>query len=140
MHNQRLRERNVGSDDWDEFDGFCVGQLHLGGVVNVDEITFPSRGFSGFTVRTFDVARRAWSIYWVNSTDGLLGTPVVGGFDGDHGVFAGRDTENGVPILARFEWFKDDAHHAHWQQSFSYDDGSTWEVNWKNSFIRTVTH
>ena len=30
--------------------------LHLGGIVNVDEIHFPSKGFSGLTFRAFHVS------------------------------------------------------------------------------------
>ncbi len=138
VRNQRLRQRNVNCDEWDEFDGFSVGRPCLGGVVSIDEITFPSLGFSGFTFRTFDLARGEWSIYWVNSTSGVLGTPVVGGFEGEYGRFHGDDIDNGSPIVALFEWFRDDADHSHWQQSFSYDRGATWEVNWKNQLTRHV--
>lgn len=31
-------------------------RLHLGGIVNVDEIHFPSKGFSGLTFRAFHVS------------------------------------------------------------------------------------
>lgn len=72
VRNRRLRVRGVGSDEWEEFPATSRAQLFMGGVVNVDEIEFPTKGWSGMTVRTFDLAANRWSIYWVNSRVGRL--------------------------------------------------------------------
>jgi hypothetical protein len=136
LENKRLKVRGVGSTDWDEFPAVSCTIIHLGGVANVDEIHFPTKGWSGLTLRTFDTEKHQWSIYWVNSRTGQMFSPVVGGFDGDRGEFYGEDTDDGKPILVRFEWTKQGPDRAHWQQAFSSDGGVTWEVNWMNDLVR----
>jgi hypothetical protein len=134
--NRRLKARGVGSTDWDEFPAVSCTRLYIDGVSNVDEIYFPTKGWSGLTVRTFDAAKRQWSIYWVNSREGVLYPPVVGGFDGDHGEFYGDDKDDGKPVKVVFKWTKFSPDHLKWEQSFSYDGGKTWEMNWTNELTR----
>lgn len=136
LENRRLRARGVGSNDWDEFPATSRTTIHLGSVANVDEIVFPTKGWSGLTVRTFDRNKRQWSIYWVNSRDGILFPPVVGGFTGDRGEFYGDDEDDGRKVKVRFVWTKRGPDAARWEQSFSYDGGQTWETNWVNDLTR----
>jgi hypothetical protein len=131
----RLKARGVGSHDWEEFGATLCARVYLDGLSTVDEIWFPTQGWAGLTVRTFDTAKRRWSIYWVSSERGVLEPPVVGGFDGAHGEFYGTDTDGGKPVKVRFIWNKLDASHARWEQAFSYDDRS-WETNWTADFTR----
>lgn len=133
--NRRLRERWVGSDDWDVFDAVSTCEPRLGGIANVDEIRCPDRGFTGLTFRTFDLTAQRWSIYWVNSNVGRLEPPVLGGFDGAVGSFEGPDTDDGEPITVRFTWSRANPQHPRWQQAFSRD-GAAWEVNWIMEFSR----
>jgi hypothetical protein len=131
----RLKTRGAGSTDWEDFPGTVCLTPHLGGMVTVDELLFPTKGWSGLTVRTFHLEKHQWFIYWISSKTGALGTPVIGGFDGDRGEFYGDDDDNGRPIKVRYAWTKLDPDHAHWEQSFSYD-GRTWEINWTADFLR----
>ena len=101
----------------------------MGGVVNVDENNFPTKGWSGTTIRTFDVQANRWSIYWVNSRVGKLFPPVVGGFAGNRGVFYGQDEDDGKPVDVRFIWTLLGPDKARWEQAFSYNGGQ-WETNW----------
>ena len=78
---------------------------------------------------------RQWSIYWVSTQTGTLDTPVVGGFQGARGEFYGNDVDGGPPVKVRFTWTKLDRDHAHWEQVFSYGEG-TWETNWTADFLR----
>lgn len=133
--NRRLKKRWVGSDDWETFPASLVCDSHLGGVVNIDEGVFPTKGWSGMTVRVFNLAQRQWSLYWINSTTGQLFPPVVGGFNGDHGEFYGDDTDEGKPIKIVFRWTRLGPDKAHWEQAFSLD-GKTWETNWKMDHTR----
>jgi len=133
---RRLKARGVGSNDWEEFPATLCMSLYLGGVATVDELYFPTKGWSGLTLRTFDLERRQWSIYWVNSEKGKLEPPVLGGFQGDHGEFYGDDQDDGRPVKVRFTWDKLDRDHARWQQAFYYDDRG-WETNWTADFTRS---
>ena len=133
--NRRLRQRHVGCSDWDEFPSTSRAWSLLGGVVSVDENQFPTRGFSGCSFRTLDHAARRWSIYWVNSTSGVLFPPVHGGFCGPRGEFYGDDVDEGWPVKARFVWTIHDATSARWEQAFSLD-GIAWEVNWVMDLVK----
>jgi hypothetical protein len=97
----------------------------------------PGRSSQGTAFRTFDLARRVWSIYWVSSLDGLLGEPVHGGFEGGVGRFYGVALDGGRPVKVAFVWVEITDTSAHWSQAFSYDDGKHWEVNWTMAFTRT---
>jgi hypothetical protein len=134
-HQRRLKTRGMGSADWDEFPAtLCVTQ-YLGGAANVSELYFPTKGWAGITVRTFDTDQHRWSVYWVSGKTGLLGAPQVGGFHGNRGEFVGTDDDGGRPILVRITWTKRDHDHMRWEQAFSYDHRS-WETNWTADFLR----
>ncbi len=135
--NRRLKKRWAGCDDWDEFPAVSFVESRIGGVANIDQIDFPTRGFSGLTVRVFDLQREQWSIYWINSGVGEMLPPVKGGFDGDHGEFYGDDTDDGRPIRVRFQWTRLGPDAARWEQAFSLD-GSEWETNWVMQLSRAA--
>jgi hypothetical protein len=136
--NRRLRSRLAGSDEWEEFPGISVAHSFFGGAGNFDEITFPTMGFSGATVRLWDEAANQWSLHWINSRDPatLRDAPVVGRFTDGVGLFFADDTFDGVPIKVRFRWSGITATTAHWEQAFSADGGATWETNWIMHSVR----
>ncbi len=131
---RRLTARGQGCEAWAEFTGasFCQGQM--GGLVNIDEYDLGEAGH-GLAIRSFDVERRRWVIYWV-AADGVLGAPVFGRFEGAAGHFLGEDMDAGRPVQVRFVWDAIAAGAARWTQSFSYDGGQTWETNWIMDFTR----
>jgi len=133
--NRRLKKRWVGSDDWDVFPGALRCESRLDHIVNIDEVNFSTKGWSGVTVRAFSLAKRQWFLYWINSKTGELFPPVVGGFEGDRGVFYGDDTDEGQPVKVVFRWTRHGADAAHWEQAFSRD-GDQWETNWTCDFSR----
>jgi len=135
VQNRYLRSRLMGDHVWEEFPGRSRLEHRLGGLVNVDEIDFPTRGFTGMTVRLFDVQERRWSIYWTDTRRAVLGPPVRGGFHGSQGLFFGDDVEGGRAVRVRFIWERRPSERAHWEQAFSLD-GATWETNWVMDFSR----
>jgi len=134
---RRLKQRHVGSDDWDRFGATSACEPRLGGLVNVEEIAMPERGFSGVTLRSFDLATGLWSIWWISSLEGRLRPPVTGGFRNGVGTFEGDDIDGGRPIRARYVWSDITSRSACWTQSFSLDGGGAWEANWVMDFTRT---
>jgi hypothetical protein len=132
---RRLTSRGVGSTEWEEFPATLCMSLYLGGMVTVDELYFPTKGWAGLTLRTFDLEKRQWSIYWISSATGKLDVPVVGGFADNHGEFYGQDLDDGRPVKVRYVWDMLDQDHARWEQAFSYDN-RTWEINWTADFVR----
>ncbi|MEU4402841.1 hypothetical protein ACIQH6_24075 [Micromonospora orduensis] len=137
--NRRLRERLVGSDEWEEFPGVSVAHTFFGGGGHFDEITFPTKGFSGATLRIFDPATEQWSIYWMNSGRGEVEQPpMVGRFVDGVGRFYADDQHEGRPVRCRFIWSDISATTARWEQAFSVDGERTWETNWIMTFDRAV--
>ena len=136
---RRLREVLTGCDEWYDFPGVTRCWSVLDGAGNIDEVTFPSRGFSGLTVRLCDKESGLWSIYWANSRNGQLALPPqVGRFDEDgRGEFFSDDVYNGQKVKVVYVWFDITEDSARWEQAFSPDDGVTWEANWTAEFRRT---
>lgn len=135
---RRLRKPLAGSDEWYEFPGDHRSWNVLNGTANFDEALFPTEGFGGVTLRLHDQDRDEWSLYWASSRTGLSLPPVVGRFGDDgRGVFTGDDVWDGKPIKVLYLWSEITATSARWEQSFSADDGETWEKNWIAQFSRT---
>ncbi|WP_188195867.1 hypothetical protein [Nonomuraea sp. SYSU D8015] len=135
--NRRLVKPLSGSDEWDEFPGRSVATRHFDGAASFDEITFPTKGSSGLTVRVYNPETRQWSIYWASSTRGVLDTsPMVGAFEGERGEFHGEETCEGRRVPCRFVWTVLGPDRARWEQAFSADGGETWETNWIMEFTR----
>jgi hypothetical protein len=144
---RRLKQRLRHSDEWETFDATVTMHKLPGGTANFDTTTAPvwRPGWTGMTLRIFNMATNLWSIFWFTSDGGGLDAktgqlepPVVGRFDGDEGVFEGDDTFDGRPIRVRFVWTRLGADAARWQQSFSPDGGQTWEINWTMEFARVA--
>lgn len=141
MPNHRLLKRLAGSHEWTDFISCDEGGPLADGMGDMDTLrTNFWKDFVGITVRTYDPATGLWRIYWLDNrfSGGVIGTPVVGKFDGNVGVFTGDDTFNGKPIVVRFIWTKEPKGSevvAKWEQAFSTDGGKTWETNWQNALI-----
>ncbi len=136
VHNRRLVERLAGSEEWDEFPATMRSVGAFDGKANFDETVFPTKGFSGLTLRVIDPTTSQWSLYWVSSCRGVPEPPVVGTFTDGRGEFFGDDTHDGRPIRVRFIWSEITGASARWEQAFSVDDERTWETNWIMEFTR----
>lgn len=136
VQHRRLRRPLAGGDDWYELSGPASAQTLFNGAVSVDQIGFPSEGYAGMSVRLYNPASTEWTIYWVNSRDGKLQPPVVGRWAGGILEATGPDTYDGQPIMAMYRWSQVTDRSARWEQSFSTDDGTTWELNWIMDWTR----
>jgi len=134
---RKLKKRWTTNPEWEEFPSRSTYVQYLGGAVSVDQTDFPTKGSAGLTVRVFDAAHRQWLIYWVTGKSPEMGTPVVGGYQGNRGLFYGNDVEDdGRPIKVRFIRTKSPPDKERWEQAFSLDNGQTWETNWTADFTR----
>jgi len=142
VRHQRLRERLVGSTDWETFGGRSAVWPTLGGLGNLDDnlVDLPAGAYGGVSLRAYDAASDTWAIWWLDGRNPTrIDPPVHGRFDGDTGVFIGHDTLRDKPIVMRFTWRAIHGPEPWWEQAFSPDDGKQWEVNWRNWFTRTAT-
>jgi hypothetical protein len=141
VHNRKLRD-NADPDcvEWVEFDGTSRAVQVLDGVGHLDriEVPHPPDGppFQAFTLRLFDPADETWRIWWSSTrAPGRLDPPLAGRFEGRHGVFFGEDVVNGRPIRLRFDWHAETSSPT-WEQRFSFDDGTSWILNWVMTLTR----
>jgi hypothetical protein len=130
--------------EWVEFDAVSEVSPILHGIGHIDRMTVdaPTDGgdaFEGFTLRLFDPHSSTWRIWWSSTrAPGVLDTPVEGSFADGHGTFDAQDTIGGRDTLVRFEWLAAPSADPAWQQSFSYDAGTTWTLNWTMKFTRAA--
>lgn len=137
--NRRLKQRWTAHAEWETFPGETRYVSYLDGMVSIDDTRFPTRGWGGLTVRAFNRATRQWHIHWISSRDGVVGSPMIGGFSGDVGLFYGDDTDGDLPVKVRFVRTKQPPDRERWEQAFSRDGGRSWEINWIGDFTRVGT-
>jgi hypothetical protein len=136
LENRRLTKALAGCTEWEEFPSTAAGGVVLGGMGHMDEMSMPTKGYSGVTLRLYSAEREQWSLYWISSRNPVIESPVVGRFVDGVGTFYGDDTYEGRPIRVRFLWSNITANSSHWEQAFSDDGEKTWETNWVNDLTR----
>ena len=120
---------------WLEFEATSEAGPILDGLGNFDAVMapdFPGRpGFQGFSLRLFDPETGLWRIWWASTVGrGELDTPVVGRFRDGEGRFECDDVLGGRALKVRYEWKDITPTSARWEQSFSFDEGRTFDTNW----------
>lgn len=131
VQNRRLKQRFVGSDEWETYEATDESRPILGGLGSIDDYRTEhfGGGFRGMAIRFFDPKTRLWSAYWSSNRTGTLDPPVVGGFKDGVGTFYGIDKDGDRPVHVRCLWSEIAAAHVKWEQAFSIDEGRTWETN-----------
>ncbi|MGI8678834.1 MAG: hypothetical protein ACR2LX_09140 [Jatrophihabitans sp.] len=133
---RRLRDPLDHTSGWVVTQATSSARTHFGGAVSIDEMSFPANGNYGMSLRLFDPAQRAWSIYWVDSRTGRLQPPVIGR---SRRWLTGPDEYAEHPVIASYSWTDVTDHAARWQQCFSLDEGATWLPNWTMDFVRRAS-
>lgn len=128
-----------GSDQWVEYEGSSVVRPWWGGGANIGELRVagPAGKIEGMSVRLYDPAARQWRIHWASRADGQLGPPMIGGFDGNRGLFYNQEMLGTRAIYVRFIFSGMSAKRSfRIEQAFSADGGKSWETNWIADFTR----
>lgn len=139
VRHRRLRDRRVGSTDWESFTGTSETRHVLGGNGNIEDnvLNLPTGAVHAIAVRSYDPHSRTWAIWWLASNDPhRMDVPVVGAFENGIGTFLAQDTLRGQPVLLRFLWLETRTDTPRWEQAMSADGGETWETNWTMDFER----
>jgi hypothetical protein len=139
VRHHRLKERLAGSNQWEDFPGTLVNWTTLGGLGNVGDNVMerPGGTIRGLGIRSFDAKTRQWAVWWLDARNPTIEPPMKGGFKDGVGTFLADDTFNGRPIKVRVRWSRITATSAHWEQAYSSDGGTTWEINWTSDFTRS---
>jgi hypothetical protein len=139
--NRKLRDvTDPSCEEWVEFDATSEVVPILQEIGHVDRMYVPNPSdgepFEGFTLRLYDPLTQTWSIWWSSTrSPGRLDPPVVGQFVDGCGTFECDDVLGGHAVKVRFEWRADNEAPT-WRQSFSYDEGATWKLNWEMTLTR----
>lgn len=133
-HVKVLRNPLTGDEpNWAEYQGTSVVLPLMDGRAHLIELSVegPAGRIEGVSLRLYDPQARQWSLNYASLRNGQLTAPVFGGFDANgRGVFYGQDMLDGRAILVRFVVTQVSQDEARFEQAFSVDGGSTWEVNW----------
>ena len=139
-HLKRLVHPLSGSHTWVELDGTSTVRKVWDGRANLGELEVAGTAMhvEGLSLRLYNPETRQWSIYiyWSNSRDGAVGSPMIGRFANGRGEFYNQDTLDGRAIFVRFLFSDITATSFQLEQAFSADGGKTWEPNWLASFTR----
>lgn len=131
----RVRINPLSRDEpqWVDYSGTSVVKPLLDGRANFVELSVAGTAgkIEGGSLRLYGSQSGQWSLNYANLRNGLLTSPVYGGFDpGGRGWFYGPDTLDGRAILVRFVITKISPNEARFVQAYSRDGGVTWEENW----------
>ena len=137
-HIKRLLHPLTGSNSWVDLEGTSILRKVWDGRANLGELEVgnPTTHLEGLSLRLYNPDSHQWSIYWSNSEDGSLGTPMIGQFKNGRGEFYNQEFFQGVAIYVRFIFSDITPNSFRLEQAFSADGGKTWETNWIATFAR----
>ncbi|MEO6335109.1 MAG: hypothetical protein ABIO91_09010 [Pyrinomonadaceae bacterium] len=129
---RRLQNPLAGSTKWIEYEGTTVVRKVWGGRANLVELDV--KGTTGrieaLSLRLYNPESRQWSLNFASSGGGTMSVPTIGEFKNGRGEFYDQESFNGRAILVRFVISDITPNSCHFEQAFSQDGGTTWEVNW----------
>jgi hypothetical protein len=131
-HLERLQHPLANSTEWSDYEGTTTVRKVWNGRSNLVELQVdgPKGHIEALSLRLYNPEAHQWSLNFANSTVGTMGPPSIGEFHGDRGEFIDQETFGARTILVRFVITKVSPTSCHFEQSFSDDEGKTWEVNW----------
>jgi hypothetical protein len=136
-HVTRLVHPLTGEGKWIVFEGDVVTRKVWNGRANLEEIDVnePTGRNQHLTLRLYNPQSHEWSLNGTNINDGVLDPPLIGKFENGRGEFFDHEQFKGRTIMVRDVFSAITTNSHHFEQSFSTDEGKTWETNW----IATLT-
>jgi hypothetical protein len=140
-HISYLRASDPRSSQWINLDGAVVNRTIWNGAGDLEEIEASGAGthFEGMTLRLYNVRAHQWNLYWANSSDGRLESPMSGDFSGGVGTFYDQETVDGRAAFVRQRYFSAGRNSYRFEQAVSTDGGTTWTTNFRAALTRTAT-
>ena len=131
-HLRRLLKPLTGSTTWVEYDGTTTVRKVWNGKANLVELDVngPAGHIEALSLRLYNPESRQWSLNFSNSASGTMAVPTIGEFKNGRGEFYDQETLSGRAILVRFLILPITSDSIRFEQSFSDDGGTTWELNW----------
>lgn len=132
-------QRSPGkADAWAVWTGRVVAAKVWGGRANIQEIEVntPSGPIEELRLCLYQPRLRQWYLYWADSDDGVLATPMIGRLNSGLGEFYDQEDYQSRAIFVRDLYSQITPRSYHWQQAFSKDGGATWQPNWNVTLTR----
>ncbi len=139
VEHRRLRKRLAGSNEWETFAGRTHCQQMFGGLVNLNESIAYRGGRTsyGMGLRALDEPGGRWADWYLSASDlSKIDPPLYGRFAQGVGTFLSREIFEGRPVLVRGQFSSVNRDEARWEQAFSIDGGTTWEINWVMRYLK----
>jgi hypothetical protein len=138
IHVERLIHPLTGSKTWVALEGTKVVQKIWNGRAQLEQVEAdgPNAHIENMGLMLYNPQSHQWSVSFVNSSDGILGSALFGEFKDGRGEFFGPDTYKGRAILVRITWSDITPTTHHLEQAFSADGGKTWESNLEVAITR----
>ena len=128
----RLVSPLSGSTELAEYRGTSEVRPIWKGAANLVELDVegPAGRIQAMSLRLYDPASNQWSLHSASIRGGGVSPPAVGRFMGGRGEFLSEEEFDGHPILVRFVISDITSQSCRFEQAFSDDGGTSWEVNW----------
>jgi hypothetical protein len=129
-HIQSLDKPLTGSHSWASMEGTKVSRPLGSGRAQWEEIEAAGSAgrIKGATLVIYNSEARQWTQTFVSS-DGVIGTPLVGEFKNGMGKLIAPESFNGRTVLARATWSEITPTSYKYEAAFSDDGGRTWETH-----------
>jgi hypothetical protein len=128
----------LGSTAWGEMTGTVTVRKIWGGKASMEEIEADGKDshFEGLTLFLYNPQSHQWSQTWVDSSNGTLNKSAIGAFKDGRGELISQDTLHGRTVLIRDVWSDIQPNSHHFEESFSDDNGKTWQPDFIASLTR----
>ena len=140
VRHRSLKQRLVGSNDWEEFEGTSHWQSILGGTANFNESVVHRAGatYQSLGLRAYDAKTAVWTDWSLSGRDPTkITVDGVGRFVNGVGTFFADDTFQDKAVRVRGIFTPLSPRSMRWEQAFSPDGGRTWETNYVMEHTRT---
>src|SRR5262249_32287898 len=102
-HVRRVQHPLTGSTTWVDWEGKVGARKLWGGKAHLEELEADGPGghLEGMTMRMYDPKAHQWSLSFISSGDGTIGTAMVGAFQDGRGEFIDQEPFNDRQIFVR---------------------------------------
>lgn len=136
--NTRLTKWLCDCNDWISFESHHTEQRRNSapGNIAMHRYVYGNALCERSIVREFDDTDQFWKIVRMDTMSALSMPSLKGTFWRNKGSFLSNGIFDGQEVMVWVEWTRICRNFAYWEQSFSKDNGRTWELNWMMEFHR----
>jgi hypothetical protein len=137
-HIKNLKNPLNGPEVWQEMTGTVTVRKIWGGKASLEEIEADGKDghFEGLTLFLYNPQSHQWSQSFADSSSGTIEESAIGTFKDGRGELMSQEPYNGRTVLVRTVWSDIQPNSHHFEQSFSDDNGKTWQPNFVANLTR----